>query len=213
VLEKMLWVFGEEYNYSTRLLSDKNLENNLTELREQLLKYKPSKTEDNIIKIKDSKIKSITDLFLYNERIIDEDKREVLIVELKAPKVKISQVELQQVMGYALEIERRPFYSEKIKFHIVLISSDINTSTKSVLKGMRKGKDNPYYYWENEDGNIRISVLRWSDLIENNKRKLKYLSNVLKTKDISIQDKIEKDFSEIEFTKVKSTLRKVVLHD
>lgn len=212
-LEKMLWVFGEQYNETTRLLSDKNLENNLTELREQLLKYKPSKTDDNINEVNDPKLKSITDLFLYNDRIIDEDRREVLIVELKAPRVKISQVELNQVMGYALEIERRPFYSENIKFHILLISSDINSATRSVLKGTRKGKDSPYYYWENENGNIKISVLRWSDLIENNKRKLKYLSGVLKTKDISIQSKIEKDFSEIEFTKVKSFLRKVVMQD
>ena len=31
-LEKMLWIFGEEYSESTRLLSDKNLEKNLLEI-------------------------------------------------------------------------------------------------------------------------------------------------------------------------------------
>jgi hypothetical protein len=213
ILEKMLWIFGEQYNDTTRLLSDRNLENNLIELREQILKYKPSKIDDNINELQDVKIKSITDLFLYNERILDEKKREVLVVELKAPKVKISQKELDQVTRYALEIEERPFFSDKVKFNIILISSEISRNAKIILKGNQKGKDNPYHFWENESGNISISVIRWSDLIENNKRKLKYMSSILKTKDISIQDKIEKDFSEIEFTKVKSTLRKVVMQD
>lgn len=88
-----------------------------------------------------------------------------------------------------------------------------SSNTKSILKGNQKSKDDPYYYWENETGNIKISVIRWCDLIENNKRRLKYMSSVLKTKDISIKDKIEKDFGEIEFTKIKSYLRKVVLQD
>ena len=47
-LEKMLWVFGEEYNESTKLLSDRNLERNLNQLRNDILQYKPSKVDNNI---------------------------------------------------------------------------------------------------------------------------------------------------------------------
>ncbi len=46
-----------------------------------------------------------------------------------------------------------------------------------------------------------------------NKRKLKYMANVLKTKDSSVQDKIENDFKEIEFRKVRSFLRKVSIQE
>ena len=43
---------------------------------------------------------------MYSEKILDVKHREVLVVELKAPKVKISPKELQQVMKYAREIEK-----------------------------------------------------------------------------------------------------------
>lgn len=209
-LEQMLWVFGEQYNDSTKLLSDTNLENNLMELRDKCLKYKVSKDDDNETKV-DKKIRSITDLFLYSEKIIDEDKREVLIVELKAPRVKISQKELNQVMRYAQEIEDKGVFPKNVRYKILLVSSDFNKWTKRELKGRQneyKG-DNPYFYFKNEDENIEISVIRWSELFENTKRKLNYLSAKLETKDINIEEKAKRDFAEIEFNKVRSSLKKV----
>lgn len=212
-LEKMLWVFGEEYNESTRLLSDKGLENNLTEIREKFLTYKPSTEDDNINTLTDKKVKSITDLFLYNERILDADKREVLIVELKAPKVKISRKEIDQVMKYANEIEDRGVFSNNIKYKIILVSSEFNRMTEKELKGRKKEYkgDNPYFYYKNENENIEISIIRWSDLFENVKRKLNYLTNVLKTKDIDIEEKTKRDFADIKFNKIRSSLTKIAI--
>lgn len=208
-LERMLWVFGEKYANTTKLLSDKGLENNLKKLRDEFLIYKKSTSDDNTNTDISAKIKSITDLFLYSEKIIDEEKREVLVVELKAPKVKISPKELEQVMTYAQEIESRPFFSENINFHIILISTAINDKAKFRIKGMQKNSSNPFFYFQNERGNITVSVMKWSDIIEFNKRRLKYLSHVLNIKDISVHDKIEKDFNDIELGKVKSYLRTV----
>lgn len=210
-LEKMLWVFGEEYNDATRLLSDKGLENNLNQLRDDVLQYKPSKSDDNIAELSEKPIKSITDLFMYSEKILDYDKREVLIVELKAPKVKISPKELGQVMKYAREIEKKGFFSKKIRFKILLVSSEINSEADFDIKGRQKGQDNPYHYFENEDKNIEILVIKWSDLIENVKRKLKYMSAILKTKDVDVQEKAQRDFEDIDFGKTSSTLKKVAV--
>ena len=39
----MLWIFGEEFSESTKLLSDKGLENNLKTLRDDIMKYSASK--------------------------------------------------------------------------------------------------------------------------------------------------------------------------
>lgn len=208
-LEKMLWIFGEEYTESTKLLSDKGLEKNLLELRDDILTYKPSKSDDNVAEILEKPVKSITDLFMYSERILDSQKREVLVIELKAPKVKISRKELGQVMKYAEEIERKGVFCEQIRFKIVLVSSEINTSAKFEIKGRQQGMDNPYFYFKNELGNIEVWVLKWSDILENVKRKLKYMANVLKTKDIDVQEKAQRDFEEIQLSKVSSTLRKV----
>lgn len=213
VLEKTLWIFGEKYLDSTRLLSDTNLENNLKRLREENLLYKPSKKDDNINTDVDAKARSITDLFIYSEKPIDEIKREVLIVELKAPKVKISPIELQQVKKYAREIEESSFYSEDVNFHIILISSEINKAGKYEIDAMPKPRENPYFYFQNENKNVTISVMKWAHLIEMNKRKLSYLSSKLKIKDVGVEEKIKADFDEISFDKVKSVLRNVKVPD
>jgi hypothetical protein len=207
----MLWIFGEEYSETTKLLSDKNLEKNLTQLRDDCLIYKPSKNDDNIDDSVTKPVKSITDLFMYNERILDHKKREVLIVELKAPKVKISPKEIGQAMKYAREIEKLSALSDNINYRILLISSDINTDAKFDLIGRQKDEDNPYFYFRSESKNIEIWIMKWSDLIENTKRKLKYMSHILEVKDIDVQEKAQKDFSDIEFNKMSSSLKKVAI--
>lgn len=211
-LEHMLWVFGEEYNDSTRLLSDKNLEKNLLELRDKTLPYKASKKLDNVNEIKERSVKSITDLFMYSEKILDMDKREVLIVELKAPKVKISPKELDQAMRYAQEIEEMGVFPDRLKYKVVLVSSEINKRAKFDIKGRQGNNEaNPYFYFKNEPGNIEVWVIKWSDLIENVKRRLKYMSNILETKDVDVQEKAIRDFADIDFDKVSSTLKKVAV--
>ncbi|MEJ7671723.1 MAG: hypothetical protein WKF59_03215 [Chitinophagaceae bacterium] len=191
VVEKMLWIFGEKYLDSTQLLSDTNLQNNLKKLREEILIYRGNKKDDNINIEIDKKARSITDLFIYSEKPIDEVRREVLIVELKASKVKISPVELQQVKKYAREVEQSKFYSEDLNFHIILISSEINKDAKFETDGIVKPRENPYFFFQNENKNITISVMKWSHLIETNKRKLRYLSSKLRVKDIGVEKKLK----------------------
>ncbi|MBR0333468.1 MAG: ATP-binding protein [Bacteroidales bacterium] len=205
-LEKMLWIFGEEFNDSTKLLSDKGLENNLKTLREDIMKYKASKKDDNINTNVDKSTKSITDLFMYSEKIIDCNKREVLIVELKAPKVKISPVELAQAKRYAREIEQSGQTPQHVNFKVLLISSDISDAGKYEIKGE---ENNPYLYFRSNSGKVEVWVMKWSDLLERQKRKLKYLSNSLEIKDVDIQSKVAKDFEDIDFQRTSSTLRQV----
>lgn len=209
VLEKMVWIFGEQYLDNTTLLSDTNLENNLKQLREKTFQYKPDKNADNVNTTIIGKAKSITDLFLYSEKPIDGIRREILVVELKAPKVKLSNAEVSQAMKYAKQIEESSFYSEDMNIHIILISAEFNSDTKFQLKGIAKPRENPYFYWQNESKNITVSIMKWAHVIETNKRKLSYLSGKLKIKDIAVEEKINNDFSEIGFDKVRSVLRKV----
>ncbi len=210
-LEKMLWVFGEEFNETTKLLSDKSLKNNLTQLREDCMKFKPNKSKDNINSDISKKVKSITDLFIYHERILDYKKREVLIVELKAPKVKISPKEIEQAMKYARQIGQLSSVSDKVNFKILLVSSDINKDAEFLINGNKKSEENPYLYFSSEDNKIEVWIMKWSDLIENIKRKLQYMSAILKTKDIDVQEKAERDFEDIDFGKVNSRLTKVAV--
>lgn len=205
-LEKMLWIFGEEFNDSTRLLSDKGLENNLRTLRNELMKYTPSKNDDNINKDIPKSTKSITDLFLYSEKIIDCNKREILIVELKAPKVKISANELAQAKRYAKDIKDCGQTPQNVNFKVLLVSSDISSNGLYEIQGEN---NNPFFYFRSQSKRVEVWVMKWSDLIEKQKRKLRYLSNQLQTKDVDVQEKAAKDFKEIEFQRTSSTLKQV----
>ncbi|MET2983816.1 ATP-binding protein [Aureibaculum conchae] len=210
ILENMLWVFGEEYNDSTNLLSDKSLYKNLFDLRNKVMKTEISKKKnDNVIESVKGKSKSITDLFLYSEKIIDEDKKEVLIVELKAPRVKIGHKEIEQAQKYAYEIENQGSFSDQLHYTIILVSSDLNARGKQQFKGANKAFNHPYLFWKNENENISIWIVKWSDLFYNLKRKLNYMSKGLKIKDNSVLETIKEEFSTLELTKLRSHLKKV----
>lgn len=56
---------------------------------------------------------------------------------------------------YASEIETKDFFSDRINFHIILISSSIGDNARFRIKGQQKGKEDPHCYFENEDGNIK----------------------------------------------------------
>jgi hypothetical protein len=79
---------------------------------------------------------------------------------------------------------------------------------KFIIKGAEKKNGVPYLYLVNEQNNIEIYVIEWSEIIEKTKRKLKYLSAELKVKDISVKEKIARDFSEINIDELKSRLKK-----
>jgi len=57
--------------------------------------------------------------------------------------------------------------------------------------------------------NIEVYVMKWSELIEQNKRKLGYLSNQLEVKDKSVKDKFEQEYSELIDEKISAQLRAV----
>ncbi len=207
-LERMTWVFGEQYSDNTTLLSDKSLENNLSNLRDELLKCEPKKKDENLIEDVKGASKSITDLFMYSERIIDAHQREVMVVELKAPRVRLSPKELAQVKNYAWEIEQRGIFPKNLKYTIILVGSDIHPKARFEINSAKK-TDAPDVFFRNENGAIEIKVIRWSDLFESLKLKLGYLSTRLKVADVSINGKIEEDFAEMDTERLRSTLKKV----
>ena len=202
ILEKMLWIFGEEYSHAANLLSDKNLQNNLKELRDKTMQYKADKDVDNIRDVPIG-LKSITDLFLYSEIRPDQEHRKVLIVELKAPKVKLSTKEIDQVVRYAYEIENSSFAPSKVSFEVWLVGSDISGAAAFKLTG--KDKDE----LQTSSERVQIKVKKWSDILEESRRRLSYMSQLLKTRDISVKDKAERDFAEINFGKNSSSMRRV----
>ena len=111
-------------------------------------------------------------------------------------------------MKYATEVEKSSITPKNLKFKILLVSSDINDDASFQIKG---DLDNPYLYFKSKSSNVEVWVMKWADVLENLKRKLKYLSHALNVKDIDIQEKIQSDFNNIDFNHIYSTLKKVAV--
>lgn len=114
-------------------------------------------------------------------------------------------------MKYAREIEELGAFPDGNYYKIILISSEVNAQVKYEIDGRKKNNNNPYLYHKNDNGNIEVWIMKWSDLLENIKRKLKYMSTMLNVKDVDVQEKAQKDFEEIDFGKISSTLKKVAV--
>lgn len=211
IIEKELWLFGEAYNGTPKLWSDKQIGKILDELRTKYFKYEPSHDDDNMIDDMNVEgIKNITDLFFFNEKILDDAKKEILVVELKSPKCAISKKELSQIDDYAYTIES---YSglpkENVKYKLILISSKVTDFAKSKLKSARQKYDKPFLYNVSAEKDIEVYVMEWSELIDQNKRKLGYLSTTLKIKDKSVKAKFEKEYPDIIDEKVSARLQRI----
>lgn len=206
IIQKNLWIFGESYKDSPSLsiYSDKNLENNLINLRKKFFEYELSKEDDNLIELQDDKVKNITDLFFFHERILDTDNREIMIVELKAPRVRIHGKELNQIDKYAYDIREKAIFSKNFKYKLILISSEISKYAKTQIGQIDPKK--PFLYKKDKDNPIESWVIQWSDLIEENRRKLSYLSTIIKTKDINLKEIFEKEYAYIDTSNINSIL-------
>ena len=200
IVERHLWVFGEEYNDTLKLWSDTSLENNLNELHDKYLNYQPTKNDENLIEDIKGKVKSITDLFFYNEKKLGNGRREVMIVELKAPKCAIGQKELNQVERYAFEIaQQAKFPKHDICYKILLISSRITDFGRSAVDSSGLNQATPFLYKliTNNSSDIQIFVMEWSELINKNKMRLSYLGNKLKLKYDDVNEVFQKEYSEL----------------
>lgn len=200
IVEKNLWIFGEEYLGTPVLWSDKNLSNNLDQLRDQYLDYKPTKKDGNLIEGQAAKSKNITDLFFYNEKKLGNGRKEVMIVELKAPKCAIHQKELNQVYRYGYDIATKPeFPKHLVTYKIILISSKITDFGRSLINANKLNEKVPFLYSTITDNNsdIQIYVMEWSDLINRNNMQLSYLNNSLNVRYNDVIETFQKDYSEL----------------
>jgi hypothetical protein len=210
IVENELWIFGENYSGTPSLWSDRKIGNILEEIREQTLNYEPTEKDENLIEIKGNGLNDITDLFFANEKITDDGSKEYMIVELKSPKCSIGQKEINQIDRYAFTLEKNDgLPTDKVKYKLLLISSKLNDYAKSKMESAFEKNRIPFLYDKKTKKNIEIYILSWAELIENNRRKLNYLSEQLRVKDRCVKEKFETEYSELISYKIKSMLKRV----
>lgn len=173
VLEHELWVFGESYH----LMST---ERSLTELLRNHLKLDGLPTKDvDTVRRWDGKT-GRTDLHLAAKNR-EHDRIRHLVVELKAPDVTASRKELDQVEDYANAIlSTAAFTGDRTSWDLILVVTDYDELVRRRIKedGSELGL---FFEPQKEQGRplVRAYVRRWRDVIDENKRRLEFMTNAL----------------------------------
>ena len=200
IIERHLWVFGEEYAGLPVTWTDLKLGNYLNELFNCFFTYKPSKKDENLIEYCTKSVKSINDLVLYNERKLGSNRREVMIVNLKAPSCAISQKEINLAERFAFEIEKSSMFPKnRESYKILFISSKMTEYAKSMVRSNRNNQNDPFLYKQmDKDGeDIRIYIMEWTELIDHNRMKLSYMSETLNVREMDVQAKFMQEYPDL----------------
>lgn len=171
ILQENTWLFGEQYNL---WVSDKSLTN---VLRAHSKHLDPDIVIDEPVKIIGKK-RGIVDLMFSNSvRRHRENDIEHLVVELKAPSVKIGSKEMTQVEEYAFAVvdDERFNTVEGVKWHFWVISNEMDSYARKKIEG----GPNPKKKLINETDRMTVGVKTWAEVIEENKARLQFFQESL----------------------------------
>jgi len=169
IIAQNCWLFGEEYNLS---VDDKSL-------TEVLKKHRKLLGDDTVIDdpVKHiSKERGIVDLMLSRAiRRHKADELTHLVVELKAPKVKIDRDEITQVEEYAISvIKDERFKSVKTTWVFWAISDDYGE-----YAGYRMKKSTGNNGKIHEADNVSIWVKTWAQVLDENRARMQFFQERL----------------------------------
>lgn len=169
ILADNAWVFGEEYSLST---SDRSL-------TEVLRKHKKLVGDDAAVDepVKHiSKKRGIIDLMLSKSlRRYRANELEHLVVELKAPSVKIGRDQVTQIEGYAFSVmDDDRFKRNNVRWAFWVISDDMDDFAERRILENELHSGTIY----RKDNSI-IAIKSWSQVIEDNKARLQFFQEKL----------------------------------
>jgi hypothetical protein len=181
ILSDNAWFFGDEYFVAVN-------DQSLTEVLKKYISYLDKGIDmeiDKPVLQLDGK-KGIVDLMLSKSVPKNHsDEIEFLVVELKAPKVKIGQNELNQIENYAFAVSAdERFRGLKSRWEFWIISNDMDEHVR------RKANQQNYprgTIFQSDENNIMmtIKVKTWSEIIAENKHRYNFVKTHL---DLSINN-------------------------
>ena len=171
ILADSTWVFGEEFALTVD-------DQSLTEVLRQHFKAAGREIVVNEpVKRLDGRT-GIIDLMLSRGIPSNrEDELDHLVVELKAPTVKIGSEETTQVKSYAFAVQKDPrFRAVRARWTFWLVSSDIDDFASQEVHQAGKPEG---LLWESSDMRTRIWVKTWAQIIHDCRTRLKIFQNEL----------------------------------
>jgi hypothetical protein len=171
ILAENTWVFGEEYNL---WVSDKDLKRVLEKHKEHL---DPDISIDNPVKVIDKKRGIIDLMFSRVTKRHRANDMEHMVVELKAPRVKISSKEIVQAKTYAIAVASDERFSTVpgIKWHFWVVSNDYDRYAKNEID---TGPD-PERRLISRSPTSTVGIKTWGELIEENRARLQFFQEHL----------------------------------
>lgn len=156
------WVFGEDYSLA---VDDQGLTKVLTAHRQLGGDGEPV-TEP----VTDPEGRTrIVDLML-SRASFARDHRQHLVVELKRPKVRVTQHELAQITNYAVAVVKdERFHSPNVTWDFWLVGDDIDP----VVSEITNTPDRPSGLYQ-QGRSFRIWVKRWAEVLEENRQRLHF---------------------------------------
>ncbi len=169
IVAENTWLFGEQFALT---VSDQSL----TEVLKKHLKEMGSDaTVDKPVKRLDGTT-GIVDLFMTRKvPSARADERDYLVVELKAPSVKIGQKETGQVRSYAFAVQDdERFRNVKARWEFWVVSSDLTPFAKAEVSS----SDRPYGMLHRKDS-LQIWVRTWSEILNDCRTRLQLFEKEL----------------------------------
>lgn len=171
ILAENTWIFGEEYNL---WVSDKDLRRVLEKHRDYL---DPNILIDEPVKVI-GKARGIIDLmFSRSTRRHRANDIEHMIVELKAPRVKIGAKEITQAKQYAIAVTSDERFStvDGVRWHFWLVSNAYDDFAKHEIES---GPDRERRLIAKGPRHI-VGIKTWGELIEDNRARLQFFQEHL----------------------------------
>ena len=172
ILEGELWVFGEGYNMMKS-------EQGLTNVLRTHLKLSGLPDKDVLpVKKWDGKSGRVDLHLAVTAR--EHDRVRHLIVELKAPDVPIGREQLDQVEDYMNAILKDPQFAVNAgQWDIVLLGTKIDDVARNRITQENRASGQLWEQGEEDGPHVRVFLRQWSEVIEENKRRLEFLRSLL----------------------------------
>ena len=181
IIEENYWIFGEQYNLvSADVHMQRALESYLVKLGEAVAE---------LDEIPEADRKKRMDIFLCGSRIQDYSVEENLIVELKAPKVRLTSEVVNQIANYAHIIRKeKQFNSSERSWKFIAVCSEIDADVlDECVDPVEK------HLVRKISTNFRIYAMTWDDVFTNFRIRHDHLLRKLKFKQEIIAQEIQQE--------------------
>jgi hypothetical protein len=169
ILAEHLWLFGEQFHLGT---DDSGFRNVLRRHRE-ILELSEEAFDD---KAEDAHLSDIPDLMLFKQIPVKEGHFEHLVVELKAPKVRLGEKQFSQIKRYARAVSSdSQFDKARTTWHFWLVNNEVDTE----LYEQEACQENRPRGLLIDQGNCRVWVKRWSEVVQDAKGRHEFLKRQL----------------------------------